>query len=63
MITLTISKANSDKLLLRPEPVKVSELFDAIVVPIAHNAANKRLLFCQTAAELRTELSWQISLA
>ena len=43
--TLTISKANSDKLMLRPEPVKVSELFDAIVVPIAHNAANKKITF------------------
>ena len=43
--TLTISKGNSGKLVLRPEPVKVSELFDAINIAIAHAAADKQINF------------------
>jgi len=61
--TLTISKANSGKLLLRPEPVRISELFDAIIVPIAHAAADKHITFVPDRSKImdRTILADKLS--
>ena len=43
--TLTISKANSGKLELKPKPVRSRELFESIIVPIRQAAAKKDISF------------------
>jgi len=43
--TLTISKVNSGKLKLQPEPVKARELIDSILVPIQAAAKKKNITF------------------
>ena len=51
--TLMISKSNSGKLELRPEPVTIEEIFDSVVIPIRDAAALKKIDFtadCSGAA-------------
>jgi signal transduction histidine kinase/ActR/RegA family two-component response regulator len=43
--TLTLSKANSGKLELNPEPVRARELFESIIVPIRQAAEKKKISF------------------
>ena len=43
--TLTISKANSGKLELKPKPVRARDLFESIIVPIRASAAKKNITF------------------
>jgi signal transduction histidine kinase len=43
--TLMISKSNSGKLELRPEPVTIEEIFDSVVIPIRDAAALKKIDF------------------
>lgn len=43
--TLTISKANSGKLKIQPEPVRLRELIAAIIVPIQAAAKKKNITF------------------
>lgn len=43
--TLTISKANSGKLELNPEPVRARDLFESIIVPIHQSAVKKNIIF------------------
>ena len=43
--TLTISKINSGKLKLAPEPIRADELFDSIMIPIRAAAEKKNLSF------------------
>ena len=43
--TLTLSKANSGKLELTPEPVRAKELFESIIIPIRQTAEKKGVFF------------------
>jgi signal transduction histidine kinase/CheY-like chemotaxis protein len=43
--TLTLSKANSGKLELNPEPVRAKELFESIIVPIRQAAEKRKVSF------------------
>ena len=43
--TLTLSKTNSGKLELHPEPVRSRELFESVIVPIREAAAKKNITF------------------
>ncbi|MCI2048704.1 MAG: transporter substrate-binding domain-containing protein [Lachnospiraceae bacterium] len=43
--TLTLSKVNSGKLELKPEPARARELFESIIVPIRETAAKKNIAF------------------
>lgn len=43
--TLTISKAGSGKLELKPKPVRARDLFESIIVPIRQSAAKKNITF------------------
>ena len=43
--TLTISKANSGKLELHPEPVSGQEIFDSVAIPIQESAQQKGVIF------------------
>ena len=43
--TLTISKANSGKLKIQPEPVRLRELIDSIIFPIQAAAKKKNITF------------------
>jgi len=43
--TLTLSKANSGKLELNPEPVHAKELFESIIIPIRQAAEKKKISF------------------
>jgi signal transduction histidine kinase/ABC-type amino acid transport substrate-binding protein len=43
--TLTISKANSGKLELKPQPVRARDLFESIIVPLRQSAAKKNITF------------------
>jgi signal transduction histidine kinase/CheY-like chemotaxis protein len=43
--TLTLSKANSGKLKLNPEPIRAKEIFESIIVPIRQAAEKKGISF------------------
>jgi signal transduction histidine kinase/BarA-like signal transduction histidine kinase len=50
--TLNLSKLNSGKLKLRPEPVACAEIFNAVVIPIREAAESKRIEFTANKSEL-----------